>query len=104
MTGALIMGLSRALYEEVAFDKGRVTSLDWVTYPMLRFKDHPTVTTVVVQRTRPAVDRLGRAADCRRRRGDRERVLRRHGRPHPRGADDAGARPGDAQGRGRRRT
>jgi CO/xanthine dehydrogenase Mo-binding subunit len=50
-SGALIMGLSRALYEEVAFDTGRVTSLDWVTYPLLRFKDSPTVTTVVVQRT-----------------------------------------------------
>jgi CO/xanthine dehydrogenase Mo-binding subunit len=50
-SGALIMGLSRALYEEVAFDKQRVTSLDWVTYPLLRFKDHPSVTTVVVQRT-----------------------------------------------------
>ena len=44
-------GLSRALHEEVAFNKNHVTSLDWVTYPILRFKDHPKVTTVVVQRT-----------------------------------------------------
>jgi nicotinate dehydrogenase subunit B len=51
MSGALIMGASRALTEEVTFDKGRVTSLDWVSYPILRFKDHPAVTTVVVQRT-----------------------------------------------------
>jgi nicotinate dehydrogenase subunit B len=50
MAGALIMGVSRALTEEVTFDKGRVTSLDWVSYPLLRFKDHPAVTTVVVQR------------------------------------------------------
>jgi len=50
MTGALVMGVSRALYEQVTFDTGRVTSLDWVTYPLLRFKDHPAVTTVVVQR------------------------------------------------------
>jgi CO/xanthine dehydrogenase Mo-binding subunit len=50
-SGALIMGVSRSLYEEVAFDTSRVTSLDWVTYPLLRFKDSPTVTTVVVQRT-----------------------------------------------------
>src|SRR5581483_9186134 len=49
-SGSLIMGVSRALYEEVAFDKGRVTSLDWVGYPLLRFKDHPAVTTVPVQR------------------------------------------------------
>jgi len=50
MSGALIMGVSRALTEEVTFDKGRVTSLDWVSYPLLRFKDHPGVTNVVVQR------------------------------------------------------
>jgi CO/xanthine dehydrogenase Mo-binding subunit len=50
MSGALIMGVSRALSEEVTFDKGRVTSLDWVSYPLLRFKDHPSVTTVVAQR------------------------------------------------------
>ena len=28
----------------------RQTSLDWVTYPILRFQDAPNVTTVVVQR------------------------------------------------------
>jgi nicotinate dehydrogenase subunit B len=50
MSGALIMGVSRSLHEAVAFDKGRVTSLDWVTYPLLRFKDSPFVTTVPVQR------------------------------------------------------
>ena len=31
-----------------------MTSLDWVTYPILRFKDTPKVTTVVVQRHGPA--------------------------------------------------
>jgi nicotinate dehydrogenase subunit B len=41
--GAAMQGLSRALIEEVAFDKKGVTSLDWVTYPMLRFKDTPKV-------------------------------------------------------------
>ena len=45
------MGTSRALYEEVVFNKQRVTSLDWVTYPLLRFHDHPAVTYQVVQRT-----------------------------------------------------
>jgi nicotinate dehydrogenase subunit B len=51
ISGNLVMGLSRALNEEVAFTKGHVTGLDWVSYPILRFKDHPKVTTVVVQRT-----------------------------------------------------
>jgi CO/xanthine dehydrogenase Mo-binding subunit len=51
MSGAMIMGTSRGLFEEITFDKSRVTSLDWVTYPIMRFKDAPKVTTVVVQRT-----------------------------------------------------
>jgi len=50
MTGCLVHGCSRALMEEVTFSKARVTSLDWVGYPSLRFKESPKVTTVVVQR------------------------------------------------------
>jgi CO/xanthine dehydrogenase Mo-binding subunit len=46
MSGAAIQGLSRALHEQVAFTKERITSTDWVTYPILRFKDSPTVTLV----------------------------------------------------------
>jgi CO/xanthine dehydrogenase Mo-binding subunit len=41
--GAAMQGLSRALFEEVKFSKSNVTSLDWVTYPMVRFKDAPKV-------------------------------------------------------------
>jgi CO/xanthine dehydrogenase Mo-binding subunit len=50
MTGASVQGVSRALYEEVRFNTDRVTSLDWVSYPILRFVDHPGVTNVIVQR------------------------------------------------------
>ena len=49
--GCLIQGCSRALLEEVRFSKSNVTSLDWTSYPILRFKDHPKVTPIVVQRT-----------------------------------------------------
>jgi CO/xanthine dehydrogenase Mo-binding subunit len=48
MSGALIQGLSRALWEAPSWNKERVTSLDWVTYPILRFKDSPKVTLVNV--------------------------------------------------------
>src|ERR1044072_5567315 len=41
--GAARQALSRALHEAVVFDKGNVTSLDWVSYPMIRFKDAPSV-------------------------------------------------------------
>jgi len=48
MSGALIQGLSRALYEAPTWNSERITSLDWVTYPILRFKDSPKVTLVNV--------------------------------------------------------
>jgi CO/xanthine dehydrogenase Mo-binding subunit len=51
MDGNLVMGASRALYEEVAFNKAQVTSLDWVSYPIMRFKDSPNTKYVIVQRT-----------------------------------------------------
>jgi CO/xanthine dehydrogenase Mo-binding subunit len=55
--GSMTQGASRALYEEVAFDKGRVTSLDWVSYPIMRFKDAPKITFSYIQRYDiPAVD------------------------------------------------
>jgi nicotinate dehydrogenase subunit B len=41
--GAAVQGVSRAVVEEVTFNDKQVTSLDWVTYPMLRFKDAPKV-------------------------------------------------------------
>jgi len=50
MEGCLVQGCSRALLEQVQFTKVRQTSLDWVSYPILRFQDSPAVTTVVVQR------------------------------------------------------
>jgi nicotinate dehydrogenase subunit B len=48
--GMLIQATSRALIEEVRFTRTNVTSLDWKTYPVLRFADHPRVTPIVVQR------------------------------------------------------
>jgi len=48
MSGAFIQGLSRALYEQATWNKERVTTLDWVSYPILRFKDTPTVKLVNV--------------------------------------------------------
>ena len=46
IVGQQIQGVSRALNEEVRFTRSNVTSLDFVTYPTLRFRDHPKVTTV----------------------------------------------------------
>jgi len=48
--GCLVQGASRALIEQVGFTRERQTSLDWVSYPIIRFKDAPKVTAVVLQR------------------------------------------------------
>ena len=50
MMGSMMMGTSRALHEGVTFNTKRVTGLDWVSYPILRFKDHPNITYTVTQR------------------------------------------------------
>jgi nicotinate dehydrogenase subunit B len=50
IVGMLTQATSRALIEEVRFTPTNVTSLDWKTYPVLRFADHPEVTPIVVQR------------------------------------------------------
>jgi len=48
LSGMLVRGASRTIYEQVTFSTQRVTGLDWVGYPILRFKETPTVTTVVM--------------------------------------------------------
>jgi CO/xanthine dehydrogenase Mo-binding subunit len=50
IVGQMTQSTSRVLKEEVTFDHEHVTSLDWASYPMLRFAEHPEVVPVVVQR------------------------------------------------------
>jgi nicotinate dehydrogenase subunit B len=48
--GNILQTLSRTLYEETRFDKSRVTSVDWATYPLLRFPEVPRLDIELVQR------------------------------------------------------
>ncbi|HET7219154.1 MAG TPA: molybdopterin cofactor-binding domain-containing protein [Vicinamibacterales bacterium] len=48
--GGIVQTLSRALHEEVQFDESRVTSVDWATYPILRFIEVPAVEVILVER------------------------------------------------------
>ncbi|HEY1374673.1 MAG TPA: molybdopterin cofactor-binding domain-containing protein [Candidatus Binatia bacterium] len=48
--GNIVQGVSRALYEEVTFDANGVTSLDWVSYPILRFPEVPEVDVSLIDR------------------------------------------------------
>ena len=48
--GNIIQGVSRALLEEVTFNASAVTSLDWASYPILKFPDIPEVDIVLINR------------------------------------------------------
>jgi nicotinate dehydrogenase subunit B len=48
--GNIVQGISRALYEEVAFDGNGVTSLDWSSYPILKFPEVPEIDVVLINR------------------------------------------------------
>jgi CO/xanthine dehydrogenase Mo-binding subunit len=54
--GSMIQFLSRAMVEEVRFNRNNATSVDWATYPILRFRDSPlkTIVRVVPQLDLPA--------------------------------------------------
>jgi CO/xanthine dehydrogenase Mo-binding subunit len=48
--GSILQTLSRALMEEVQFDRSRVTSVDWGSYPIMRFSDVPKLDIELVDR------------------------------------------------------
>ena len=41
--GNIVQGVSRTLWEEVIFDRKAVTSVDWMTYPILDITETPSV-------------------------------------------------------------
>ena len=49
ISGQLVQAASRLLKEEVTFSRTNVTSLDWNSYPILRFAESPAVTAIVLQ-------------------------------------------------------
>ena len=50
LVGGVTQITSRVLVEQMRFSKTNVVSSDFVSYPILRFKDAPLVTPIVVQR------------------------------------------------------
>ena len=51
LMGGITQIVSRVTVEQVRYTKTNVTSSDFVSYPILRFKDSPKVTPIVLQRT-----------------------------------------------------
>lgn len=56
--GNIVQGVSRTLWEEVKFDANSVTSIDWMTYPILDITETPEMVDVVII-NRPTVDASG---------------------------------------------
>ena len=46
--GNIVQGVSRTLWEEVTFDRKTVTSVDWLTYPILDITETPAEVNVVL--------------------------------------------------------
>lgn len=46
--GNIIQGASRALWEEVNFDRDKVTSVDWLSYPILDITETPEAVDIVL--------------------------------------------------------
>jgi CO/xanthine dehydrogenase Mo-binding subunit/aerobic-type carbon monoxide dehydrogenase small subunit (CoxS/CutS family) len=55
--GGFIQSASWTLREQVTFDKGGITSLDWAGYPILRMRDAPVIETVLINH--PSLPILG---------------------------------------------
>lgn len=56
--GAILQSISWTLFESVGFDDRRITSVDWATYPILRFGNVPEMVEVHLQ-NRPGSPFLG---------------------------------------------
>jgi CO/xanthine dehydrogenase Mo-binding subunit len=60
--GNILQTLSRALYEEVKFDRSRVTSIDWSSYPIMKFSQVPKLEIELIQRINEKPVGAGEAA------------------------------------------
>ena len=50
LEGNIIQTISRTLHEEIVYDKDRVTTVDWASYPILTFPEVPALEFELIQR------------------------------------------------------
>jgi CO/xanthine dehydrogenase Mo-binding subunit len=62
--GNIIQTLSRVLMEEVKFDRSRVTSVDWSSYPIARFSQVPEIQIALIDRPNEPPVGAGEAASA----------------------------------------
>ncbi len=48
MEGGAVMAVSEALHEQVTFNRGTITSRDWVSFPILRMMELPKITAIAI--------------------------------------------------------
>jgi nicotinate dehydrogenase subunit B len=60
--GCIVQTLSRALHEEVKFDRSRVTSVDWTSYPILSMREVPAIDVILIDRPDQPLLGAGEAA------------------------------------------
>ena len=62
--GNILQTLSRVMMEEVKFDRSRVTTLDWASYPIMRFSEMPKLEIELIDRPTEKPVGAGEAACC----------------------------------------
>ena len=62
MEGSIVQALSKMLMEEVKFDRSRVTAVDWVSYPVIRFTDVPPIEIALIDRPNEPLMGAGEAS------------------------------------------
>jgi CO/xanthine dehydrogenase Mo-binding subunit len=60
--GGAVMGISHALLEEATFDESRITTSDWLSYPILKMADVPEIKVVLLNR--PEVGSYGGGSEA----------------------------------------
>jgi len=60
--GCIVQTLSRSLHEETTFDRSRVTSVDWGSYPVLTFPEAPEMNVILIDRPDQPLLGAGEAA------------------------------------------
>jgi nicotinate dehydrogenase subunit B len=59
----VVMGMGEALFEQLTFDQGKVTSIDWTKYKIPTMKDLPEIKVVMISRDDAGFGGGGEAAN-----------------------------------------
>ena len=60
--GSIVQTISKMLHEEVKFNRSRVTAVDWMSYPVIRFSEIPPIEVALIDRPTMALNGAGEAS------------------------------------------